>query len=543
MFGRKKRAANAFFAGGAERVDASYDVVVIGSGAGGATIARRLAETGKSILILERGPRLPIGVENWDAREVFIRERYKTTEVWRDRKNRKLHPTTHYWVGGNTSFYGSALFRFRKRDFDEVAHCDGVSPAWPISYADLKPYYDEAETIWRVRGDRAGDNADPTDDPDAPQFALPPIEDDPEIAALRADLKSGGWKPFVLPLGIDREDAAPWRGACVRCTTCGGFPCLMRAKSDARAIGGAAEAFANVTVQPDSRVVRLETDGRGREVTGVVYERAGETARVRGDVVVLAAGAVNSAALLLRSANATHPEGLANGSDQVGRNFMFHTLSAVLSTTGAPVKASFSKTLALNDFYWGDPGGGFDYPMGNIQGLEYMNADAIRGQVRAMVPTWAFPKVLANLIARRILAFLAVTEDLPRAKNRVRINRRDEITLDYWYNNLEAHNRLVERFMGKMSELGRMCGCARQHRYQFSELLPLFGVAHQQGTLRMGADPASSVVAAACKAHELDNLYVGDTSVNVSSAAVNPTLTVVANGLRIGDHLIDRLGA
>ena len=516
-----------------------FDVVIIGSGAGGATMAQKLAPTGKSILILERGERLPVETENWDARDVFLRHRYRTEERWRDRKNRKFHPTTHYWVGGNTAFYGSALFRFRRSDFDETPHVDGVSPAWPISYTDLKPYYDEAERLWRVRGTRG---ADPTCDADAPAYPFPAIAHDPEIAEIKSDLEADGLKPFDLPLGIDRENDAPWRGGCIRCSTCGGFPCLMRAKSDARGqLLDAETAFANITVRPGAKVLRLKTDSAGREVRSVVYETAEGRAAVRGDVVILAAGAVNSAALLLSSANGAHPNGLANGSDQVGRNYMFHTLSAILSSTLKKSTARFPKTFALNDWYHGDPKGGFDFPMGNIQLLEYMNADAVRGQVSAYIPPWAFPKPLAEFVAGRIIPFLAVTEDLPMQKNRVEVNRKGEIVLKYWYNNLPAHERLVETFMGHLRSLGRMAGCARPYRFQFSELLPLFGTAHQCGTLRMGADPARSVVDASGKAHELDNLYVADTSVFVSSAAVNPVLTLVANGLRMGDALADRL--
>ena len=537
MFGKKKPETG-FYASGEERIDRSYDIVIIGSGAGGATLAQRLAPTGKSILILERGDWLPVEEANWDAYEVFVKHRYRAHEKWRDRKGRRFRPTTHYWVGGNTAFYGAALFRFRKNDFEKTQHEGGVSPAWPISYTDMRPYYDEAEALWRVHGTRG---ADPTDDADAPPYPEQAIRHDEDIAFLKHQLEGIGWRPFDLPLGIDRDDETPSRGNCVRCKTCGGFPCLTRAKSDGRGVISMIEDHSNITVQANSKVLRLEADRRGREVKTVVYERGGEIEKVRGDIVIMAAGAANSAALLLGSANGAHPAGLANSSDQVGRNYMFHTLSAVLSVTPGKTEATFPKTFAVNDFYWNDPQGGFDFPMGHIQLLEYMNADTIRGQVSAYLPPWAFPKFIAEMIARRILAFLVISEDLPLAKNRVKLDRKGEIVLDYWYNNLVGHNRLIDRFLHELNAIGRRCGCARQHRFQFSELLPLFGTAHQCGTLRMGNDPRSSVVDANCKAHDLDNLYVGDTSVYVSSAAVNPVLTLVANGLRVGDHIKDRL--
>lgn len=521
------------------RDDHSYDVVIIGSGAGGATIAQRLASTGKSILILERGERLPVEPDNWDARQVFIKRKYRTTEMWRDHKGRKFHPNTHYWVGGNTSFYGAALMRLRKGDFGEVAHVDGASPAWPISYADLAPYYDEAEREWKVHGRRP---EDPTDDPDAPAYAYPALAHDAEISRLRAEFEGFGWRPFTLPLGIDRDETQPWQGRCIRCKTCGGFPCLLRAKSDARRIVHEAEAAENVTLLTGRKVIRLETNASGAEVNAVVCETSDGEERFRGDIVVLAAGAINSAVVLLKSANGAHPDGLANGSDQVGRNYMFHLSSAVLSVTRRKTHATFPKTIGVNDFYWNDPEGGFDYPMGHIQLLEYMNGETIQGQAEDVFPPALFPDFVADIIARRILAFLVISEDLPESHNRVKLDRKGGIILDYKHGNIDGHERLVKKLEGRLTELGRGPRCYRQRHYQFDELLPLYGTAHQCGTLRMGDDPKSSVVDANCKAHQLDNLYVADSGVFVSAAAVNPTLTIVANAMRVGDHLRARLG-
>lgn len=520
------------------RADHSYDVVIIGSGAGGISVAERLAPTGKSILILERGGHLPVGLENWDAKEVFLKRRYRTTETWRDRRRRRFHPLVHYFVGGNTSFYGCGLFRFRKTDFGEVRHAGGISPAWPISYEDLKPYYDEAEQLWRVRGRRG---ADPTDDADAPPYPLAPIQHDPDIEVLKCQLEEIGWKPFEMPLGIDRADEAPHRSRCVRCTTCGGFPCMTRAKSDARRIVDQIDDYPNVTLLTHACVKRLETDERGRTINRVTFEGPDGETHVRGDIIVLAAGAINSAALLLRSRNGAHPVGLANSSDQVGRNYMFHNSSAVISLTPSPVDAKFPKTFAINDFYHRDPDGSYDFPMGNIQLLEYMNADVIRGQIGETIPRWLVPNTLASSLSKRIIAFLVMSEDLPEARNRVRINRKDEIILDHRFNNLEGHNRLVAKFEKQLWALGRICGAFKQSRAQLDTLLPLYGTAHQCGTLRMGADRSSSVVDPTCRAHDLDNLYIADTSVFVSSAAVNPALTCIANAMRVGDRIKERL--
>jgi choline dehydrogenase-like flavoprotein len=522
-----------------DRFDKSYDIVVIGSGAGGATLAQRLAPSGKSILILERGDYLPIEAANWDPKEVFIRHRYRTEEKWRDRHGNSFRPNTHYWVGGNTIFYGAALYRFRKRDFEKVAHHGGgVSPAWPISYDDLKPYYLEAEHLWGVHGARG---ADPTDDADDAPYPHPALKHDPEIARVKSQLAGLGLHPFEMPVAVEREDGAPTMSRCIRCRTCGGYPCLREAKSDGRKMVDRARQHSNVELVTRAKVTRLETDRAGRSVKAVVYEGPEGEVRVKGDIVVLAAGAVNSAAVLLRSAGGKHSKGLANSSDQVGRNYMFHTASASLTFAAPKVRTDFPKTMAINDWYWGDPDGGFDFPMGHVQLLEYLHGDVLRGQLSNSVPSALIPKPFADALGDRILAFLVMTEDLPEQRNRIRIDRSGAIRMDYWYNNLAAHKRLISRFHHYMTRAGRICRCLRGYEARIDGILPIYGTAHQCGTLRMGADPKSSVVDASCRAHDLDNLYVADTSVFVSSAAVNPALTCIANALRVADHIAARL--
>jgi choline dehydrogenase-like flavoprotein len=517
-----------------------YDVVIIGSGAGGASLAQRLAPTGKSILILERGEFLPREVDNWDPRAVFVHHKYRTHEQWFDLNGRPFTPNTHYWVGGNTTFYGAALLRLRERDFEEVRHAGGVSPAWPISYAELKPYYAEAEALWKVHGQRG---VDPTEAPDDPPYPYPPIRHDPGVGRLHDHLAGLGWKPFTLPLGVDLDDDKPWASTCIRCQTCGGYPCLVRAKSDARtrALYPILD-LPNVTLLTGKKALRLETDPSGRTVTEVVcLNAAGEEERFRGDIVVGAAGAVNTAALLLASANAAHPNGLANGSDQVGRNYMFHTLSAVVSLTPGLMESSFPKTLAVNDFYWNDPRGGFDYPMGHIQLLEYMSGQTLEGQVSNLLPPALAPGFLFDGAAKRMLSLLVISEDLPDPDNRVRLGGDGRIILEYRHNNLDGHKRLVRTLEKALDGFTDVRHPISQHHFEFDSLLPLYGTAHMNGTTRFGRDPKASVLDAWCKAHELDNLYIVDASFFPSSAAVNPTLTIVANAMRVGDHLKDRL--
>jgi choline dehydrogenase-like flavoprotein len=519
---------------------AHFDVVVIGSGAGGGTVAQRLAAAGRSVLILERGEHLPREAENWDARAVFVRHRYRTTEHWYDSRGRPFSPTTHYWVGGNTTFYGAALMRLRRRDFEAVTHAGGVSPAWPIDLADLAPYYAEAERLWRVHGARG---VDPTEAGDEPPYAYPALRHDPGVELLKDHWERQGWRPFSLPLGIDLDQDRPVTSPCIQCKTCGGFPCLLKAKSDARTI--AIEpilGLPNVTLLTGRKVTRLETDPAGRSVTEVVCETAQGEERWSGDLVVLAAGAVNSAVVLLRSANARHPEGLANGSGQVGRNYMVHTLTAMLTLTAAEVRSTYPKTLAVNDFYWGDPDGSYDLPMGHIQLLEYMSGQTLEGQISEWLPPAMVPDELSDCVAERMLSMLVISEDLPLPENRVRLTADQRITLDYTFNNLEGHERLVRRLKDSLDGFVDRAHPISQHHFQFDSLLPLYGCAHQAGTVRFGRDPASSVLDPWCKAHELDNLYVADTGFFPSIGAVNPTLTTVANAMRVGDHLVERLG-
>jgi choline dehydrogenase-like flavoprotein len=519
----------------------TYDVVIIGSGAGGATIAQRLAPTGKKILILERGEHLPREADNWSPKAVFIHNKYRAKEVWYDRHDKPFHPNTHYYAGGNTTFYGAALMRLREGDFHETRHKGGVSQAWPISYPDLKPYYAEAETLWKVHGERG---VDPAEAPNDPPYAFPPIAHDPGVARLKNHLEGQGWKPFTLPLGVDFEAGRPLDTPCIKCKTCGGYPCLLKAKCDARtrALEPTLRDYPNVTLLTGRKAVRLETDPTGRRVSAVVTESAEGEERWSGDIVVCAAGAVNTSVLFLASANAAHPNGLANGSDQVGRNYAFHTLTAVVSLTLDPLDAPFPKTLAVNDFYWRDPRGGFDFPMGHIQLLEYMSGQTLEGQVAEYLPPFLAPGFAFEAVAERLLSFLVISEDLADPGNRVRLGKDGRISVDYTHNNLEGHERLVSTLTHALDGFVSHHHPIGQHRLEFSSLLPLYGTAHQAGTVRFGRDPKSSVLDPWCKAHELDNLYVADSGFFVSTAAVNPTLTIVANAMRVGDHLKERLG-
>ncbi len=518
-----------------------FDVIIIGTGAGGGTLAYRLAPSGKRILLLERGDYVPREQANWSTHAVNVEGRYQTKEHWRDEAGKPLHPHTNYWVGGNTKFYGAALFRLRKEDFGEIRHHGGLSPAWPIAYADLEPYYTEAERLYHVHGERG---IDPTEPPASAPYPHPPVSHEPRMQQLHDDFARLGLRPFPVPLGIMLDEKNPRTSACIRCLTCDGHPCLVGAKSDAQVCCvDPALQHANVSLVTGAKVTRLETDAPGHAVTAVHVERDGTPEVYRGDVVVVACGAINSAALLLRSASETHPNGLANGSDVVGRHYMGHINSVMMALSKCPNPTVFQKSLAVNDFYFGSEE--WAYPMGHISFVGKLDGETLKAGAPALAPGWTLDRM-----ARHSLDFWLTSEDLPDPNNRVTLDREGNIVLRYRPNNEEGHRRLIAKLRRLMQQQtkcdihGHECHEGLFARNLFlGQRIPLAGVAHQNGTIRFGHDPRTSALDVFCKAHEVDNLYVVDGSFFPSSAAVNPALTIMANALRVGDHLLERLGA
>lgn len=508
-----------------------YDVIIIGSGPGGGSLAYRLAPSGKTVLILERGPYLPREKDNWRTQAVFLDNKYKAGESWTDKHGNVFQPGIHYFVGGNSKVYGAVLLRMREADFNEVRQRDGISPEWPLKYADFAPYYSEAERIYHVHGERG---IDPTEPPCDEPYAWPALQHEPRIQQLYDDLEKLGRRPFPLPIGLKlREDDRP-NSPCIRCETCDGFPCLVDAKADAHvACIRPALEHPNVTLLTDSYVERLETDPTGHTVTGVVVRRDGRGETYKGDVVVVSCGAINSAALLLRSANDKHPNGLANGSARVGRHYMCHNNSAMLALSLTPNPTKFQKTLGLNDFYFGADD--YEYPLGHIQMLGKTDAEMFRGETRGLVPGMALDR-----LAGHSLDFWMTTEDLPLPENRVTLHN-GGIRISYTDTNLEPHRRLADKLKGMLGSIRCESWLVSRSAY-LGKRIPIAGTAHQCGTVRFGTDPATSVLDLNCKAHELNNLYVVDAGFFVSSSSVNPTLTIIANALRVGDHLLERLG-
>ncbi len=515
-----------------------YDVVIVGSGPGGATMAWRLAQTGKRILLLERGDYLPRERENWDAKAVFIDARYQAKETWYGAAGRSFHPGLHYFVGGSSKVYGGVLLRLRQRDFGELRHPDGISPAWPIGYDVFEPYYQAAEVLYHVHGLRG---EDPTEPPASQPYAYPPLAHEPRIEALFEGMKREGHHPFHLPVGIllDEEgDKALPHSPCIRCDAFDGYPCLTNGKADAQIIcvDPSLAAHPNLTLWTGAYVEKLTADPRGRTVTSVEIIRDGERTSVSGDIIVVACGALSSALLMLRSGNDAHPSGLANGSGLVGRNYMRHNNSTVLAISRTPNPTRFQKTLGLNDFYFGSDD--WNYPLGHIQMVGKSHGVQIRGEG---LPAWLqwLPEMPFDWIARHSLDFWLTSEDLPLPQNRVYYEG-GRMRLDLMQTNLEAHRRLKQK-------LRDLCAKLDVHPHLFPRSLylgkdvPIGGTAHQAGTLRFGSDPSTSVLDVNCKSHELDNLYVTDASFFPSIGAVNPTLTIIANALRVADHIIARM--
>jgi choline dehydrogenase-like flavoprotein len=505
----------------------TFDIVIIGSGAGGGTIARELASTGAKILIVERGDFIPQEDHNWNPASVWKDLRYRTTETWLDESGQSFRPYTHYCVGGNTKFWGTVMYRLRPQDFRELQHADGVSPAWPIDYDTLAPYYDRAEAMYEVHGE-AG--ADPTDGPRNP-FPFPPVPHSQVVGSLIEQLKAQGLHPAPLPLAL--------REHCIYCNACNSFACKIHAKGDAEVCAvRPATANVNVTLWTNAAARKLVTDRTGKAIESVEIERHGKIERVSASLVIASCGAVNSAALLLRSANDRHPQGLANSSGLVGKRYMAHL--ATMMQAFHPFRVNdtvFQKTVAINDFYL--KGRRVKYPLGQIQSqgrthgvmAQAAQRDFLAGTLLARlpdVPLWAFEAWVA-----RGVDWLAMTEDLPRVDNKVTIEPDGQIRLHYRPNNLAAHRELVDETTRILRELGFWIVMTHSHKSK--------NTTHQCGTLVFGTNPAESVLDPYCRTHDIENLFVVDASFFPSSAAVNPGLTIVAQAIRTADHIREKM--
>ncbi|MHB8550412.1 MAG: GMC oxidoreductase [Acidiferrobacterales bacterium] len=503
------------------------DVIIIGTGAGGGTLARSLSGTGLKLLLLERGDFLRRSKSNWEPDAVFHRRVYHTEERWLDQEGTPFRPVTGYHVGGNTKLFGAAVLRRRERDFTALRHAGGQTVAWPLGYADLAPFYDLAEQWYFAHGQRG---EDPTEPPASGPFPYPPVSHEEAIEAVSRRLQECGLHPFHLPLAIHLDESRYSASPCIRCDTCDGFPCLVQAKGDAESSAiRPALSDPNVFLKTGQRITRLQSSKDGRRIVAVHGEGADGPQSYTARVVVLAAGAVNSAALLLASASATHPRGLANGSDQVGRNYMCHLNSVMLALSPWRSHSTvFQKTIGVNDYYYesGDPR--FPYPLGHVQLLGKVTGAVLKAERPAV------PRAVADWFGHHSVDWWLTTEDLARPDNRVTLTDTGQIRLSYTPNNVEAHSRLLSSWRSVLRRIG--------YPFIFSQRIGIEGVAHQVGTARFGTDPAQSVLDPYCRAHEVENLFVVDGSFMPSIAAVNPSLTIMAQAQRVGEYLKARLG-
>jgi choline dehydrogenase-like flavoprotein len=505
-----------------------YDIIIIGTGAGGSTIARKLATSGKKILVMERGGFIPKEKENWDQQEVFGKGRYRSNvEQMYDKDNNLFAPFTHYCVGGNTKFYGAALLRLRESDFKEVKHFDGISPAWPINYDELEAYYTEAENLYSVHGERGHDVTEPVATADYP---FPPLRMEDDMLALFGQLKSLGYHPFPCPVAVrlneNNRAISP-----LHLSNFDGFPDLTGAKADAQVVSleGALKND-NVSLMVECYVEKLFTNEDGKKITGVMVKHQGTEKIITGDLVIVACGAINSAALMLRSANEHHPEGLANSSGQVGRNYMQHNNGALIVISNKENKAQFQKAFGLADFYHGSTDSAF--PLGAIQLMGKSDYGTLQDLCKDILPGMSVEE-----ISQHSIDFWLTAEDLPDENNRVTLADDGKIKLTLNQRNKEAYHRLKEKMKEIISEIGEKDEAFKNAVFTGYDL-GVSGVSHQNGTMRFGIDPQKSVLDINCKAHDLENLYVVDSSFFPSCGAVNPSLTIMANALRVGDHIL-----
>lgn len=511
-----------------------YDIIIIGTGAGGSTMAYRLANTGKKILILERGDFLPKERENWDPEAVFAKGRYLAKEKWFDKENKSFQPFTHYWVGGNTKMYGAALLRLRESDFEAVDHFDGISPAWPLKYSDFEPYYTEAEYLYSVHGERG---IDPTEPPASKPYPFPAIPHEPRMQKLYDDFIKLGRQPSPLAIAVRLPEDKKTKKEKINLSLFDGYPDPTEAKADAHVVClKKALKHKNVTLKTNKMVNRLLTDESGTKITGVLTKtKKGKEKIYTGDLVVVSCGAINSAALLLRSANDQHPNGIANSSGLIGRNLMLHNNGTVVAISKEENDSIFQKSLMLTEYYHGADDSKF--PLGTIQMMGKTDPTTLKDELKDIDPDKTFD---LEDVAKHSIDFFITSEDLPNKDNRVTLTKDGDIKLEYTPNNLEAYQRLRKKLLEMMDGIGCEEGYCKDTAYVGFKL-GISGVSHQNGTCCFGLDSKTSVLDVNCKAHDLENLYVVDSSFFNSAGAVNPSLTIIANALRVGDHIKENL--
>jgi choline dehydrogenase-like flavoprotein len=489
-----------------------FDVVIIGSGAGGGTLAYALARRSVRVLLVDRGDFVPQEEQNRSP-DACMGKRYNPTEMREFADGSCEIRPAFYHVGGQTKFYGAALVRLREIDFRRVEFPAGISPAWPISYRDLEPYYSEAEQIYRVHGTVEGD---PTEPFHSVRYPFPPLPHERPIQLMVDRLREQGLHPSNLPRAVDYAPG----GRCYFCATCDGYACPSHGKMDAEtACIRPALRTGYLQLMTRSYCRRLITNENGSRVISAEILRDGELVRLEADRFVVACGAVNSPALLLRSANRTHPNGLANSSGLVGRNLLCQNVSIVMINHGLKrLPTMHQKTFHVNDYY--SHSNDRSFPLGSIQPS---------GQLQ-------FGPLHTRLALSRCVPFFVTAEDLPDPMNRVRLTADGTIRVEYHFNNTSPLRELRGAVKAVFGRAGYRVFATRVPAD--GSLGTPSGDGHCVGTARFGDAPATSVLDLYCRTHDIDNLYVVDGSFFPSASAVNPSLTIMAQALRTADHML-----
>ena len=500
--------------------DRHYDIIIVGSGAGGGTLAGALTRQGRSVLLLERGAAMALSDQNVADVDLLRKDRYHPKdERWFGPDGDPFAPQTSYSLGGNTKIWGAVLERMREQDFGDLQLQEGVSPAWPFDYAHLAPYYDQAETLYRVHGQA---HVDPTEPSRRKDFDHAPRPVVPFLEQLREGLQRHGCKPYDLPLSWSESEEDP--------------------SGDAQLFGLDNAEQSKLDIRTKAKVLRLHVNPSGREVKRVETDVDGEIWLFSSDLVVLAAGAINTPVILLRSGSERHPRGLSNKSDQVGRNLMNVQLTSILQRSAEANSGRYARSLGINDYYWGDKN--VNFPLGHIQSAGGVLQDALFAEsppvlslISKLIPDFGLER-----LASRSVAWWAMTEVLPDAENKVWLNK-EQIRINYLHNNLEAHDRLVYRWIDtlKSVEADPVTKVVTSEPVHPRGEAPLSVVGYACGTCRMGEDPVASVVDADGKCHELENVYIADNSVFPSCPSVGPGLTTIAMALRMAETLHQRL--
>jgi len=481
-------------------LNSNYDSIIVGSGAGGSTLALRLGQYGWKVLVVEGGAQLtPLSRNHTNPVGIHM----KQAMAGRD--------SSRWFVGGQTKFYGTALYRLRESDFQSVEHENGISPAWPISYLDLEPYYQQAEELYSVHGAPEGDPSEP---PRLRPFPHPPIPHDPIVAKVVERLKASGTSVSALPSAIDYGPD----GKCILCATCDSYYCQLDAKMDAEiAALRPALATGNVQLAAQTECLRVLTDEAGSRVVGVVVRQGNNEHIVNAEVVAISAGTQESIVLLRRSRTGKHPEGLGNNSGCLGRYLAGHSFGTVFPLISwQPLPPIHTKTFAMNAYHDGAPD--WPYPLGVVQ---------VAGQMPFWEEASPLMRPAARLVGAHSLFCSYMSEALPTRDSRL-IFDGDRLVgrVAPVYN-----MRTFDKLRCTARDMFRRAGYFTIARKQAP------GLWHQVGTARMGVDPSSSVVDISCQVHGIDGLFVVDASVMPTAGAVNTCLTITALALRAGDFI------